>query len=316
MRNLNLDQLEALREVVALGSFSAAAERLNLTQPAISLQIKQLEARLGIRLVERIGKRAFATAAGRDILARARRHDQSNYRGVVRARRYRSKAGDGAGQRRGDQAPGRGRPRPLDPAGSQRARRGGSRRARGQAVGPRPRPHPCLGTTPRQAGRALSRSDAGGHPAMWRPRRGARAQPAGAYLTAVCSIAPKIELPAGASVSGRPPRPKPRNRAAACPLAIVSIMRRSARQDEAALGSRFDTVPEPMMLPASSSRVRAAWAIKVGKSKFMSVPAFGLPSSVPLRWLISGRWTVRPSQAAPRSSGVTATGEKAVAGFA
>src|SRR5712672_1952927 len=73
MRNLNLDQLEALREVVALGSFSAAAERLNLTQPAISLQVKQLEARLGVRLVERIGKRAFATAAGRDLLAHARR---------------------------------------------------------------------------------------------------------------------------------------------------------------------------------------------------------------------------------------------------
>src|SRR5260370_164508 len=43
MRNLNLDQLEALREVVALGSFSAAARRLNLTQPAISLQVKQLD---------------------------------------------------------------------------------------------------------------------------------------------------------------------------------------------------------------------------------------------------------------------------------
>jgi DNA-binding transcriptional LysR family regulator len=73
MRNLNLDQLEALREVVALGSFSAAAQRLNLTQPAISLQVKQLEARLGVRLVERIGKRALATAAGRDLLAHARR---------------------------------------------------------------------------------------------------------------------------------------------------------------------------------------------------------------------------------------------------
>lgn len=73
MRNLNLDQLEALREVVALGSFSAAARRLNLTQPAISLQVKQLEARLGVRLVERIGKRAFATAAGSDLLAHGRR---------------------------------------------------------------------------------------------------------------------------------------------------------------------------------------------------------------------------------------------------
>jgi len=45
MRSLNLDQLRALAEVVALGSFSAAARRLNLTQPAVSLQIRELETR-------------------------------------------------------------------------------------------------------------------------------------------------------------------------------------------------------------------------------------------------------------------------------
>ena len=39
MRGLNLDQLRALLEVVEQGSFSAAARRLNLTQPAVSLQI-------------------------------------------------------------------------------------------------------------------------------------------------------------------------------------------------------------------------------------------------------------------------------------
>jgi DNA-binding transcriptional LysR family regulator len=89
MRNLNLDQLEALREVVALGSFSAAAQRLNLTQPAISLQVKQLEARLGIRLVERIGKRAFATAAGRDLLAHGRRLFDEAAAAAATARRHR-----------------------------------------------------------------------------------------------------------------------------------------------------------------------------------------------------------------------------------
>ena len=36
MRSLNLDQLEAFAIAVELGSFSAAAARLNLTQPAIS----------------------------------------------------------------------------------------------------------------------------------------------------------------------------------------------------------------------------------------------------------------------------------------
>jgi DNA-binding transcriptional LysR family regulator len=68
MRGINLDQLEAFTVVVELGSFSAAAARLNLTQPAISFQIRQLERRLGIRLVERVGRRAQATAAGVDLL--------------------------------------------------------------------------------------------------------------------------------------------------------------------------------------------------------------------------------------------------------
>jgi DNA-binding transcriptional LysR family regulator len=57
MRSLNLDQLRALTEVVALGSFSAAARRLNLTQPAVSLQIRELEARWGLRLIERFARR-------------------------------------------------------------------------------------------------------------------------------------------------------------------------------------------------------------------------------------------------------------------
>ena len=73
MRRLNLDQLRAIVEVVKLGSFSAAARELNLTQPAVSLQVRELEGRLGVQLVERLGKRAFATAAGAELIARARR---------------------------------------------------------------------------------------------------------------------------------------------------------------------------------------------------------------------------------------------------
>jgi DNA-binding transcriptional LysR family regulator len=73
MRSLNLDQLRALTEVAALGSFSAAARRLNLTQPAVSLQIRELEARWGLRLVERVGKTARATAPGRELIEHARR---------------------------------------------------------------------------------------------------------------------------------------------------------------------------------------------------------------------------------------------------
>jgi DNA-binding transcriptional LysR family regulator len=73
MRSLNLDQLRALSEVIEQGSFSAAARRLNLTQPAVSLQLRELERRFGVRLIERLGKQTYPTAAGRDLLEAARR---------------------------------------------------------------------------------------------------------------------------------------------------------------------------------------------------------------------------------------------------
>ena len=73
MRNLNLDQLRTLLEVVELGNFSAAARRLNLTQPAVSLQVRELEQRFGVQLIERMGKQAHATAPGRDLIEAARR---------------------------------------------------------------------------------------------------------------------------------------------------------------------------------------------------------------------------------------------------
>jgi DNA-binding transcriptional LysR family regulator len=71
MRGLNLDQLRTFAAVVSRGSFSAAAKELNLSQPAVSLQVRELETRLGVRLVDRLGKRAFATPAGADLLAHA-----------------------------------------------------------------------------------------------------------------------------------------------------------------------------------------------------------------------------------------------------
>jgi DNA-binding transcriptional LysR family regulator len=73
MREFNLAQLHAFTEVVETGSFSAAAERLNVTQPAISLRVRQLEDRLGVRLVERVGRRVTPTAAGTQLLAHAGR---------------------------------------------------------------------------------------------------------------------------------------------------------------------------------------------------------------------------------------------------
>ena len=72
MRGLNLDHLDAFADVVELGSFTAAAERMNLTQPAVSLQVRQLERRLGVRLIERVGRKATPTAAGSALLAHTR----------------------------------------------------------------------------------------------------------------------------------------------------------------------------------------------------------------------------------------------------
>lgn len=73
MKGLTLDQLRTFCDVAALGSFSAAAERAGLTQPAVSLQIRSLERRLGVRLIERVGRRAQPTPAGRDLLVHANR---------------------------------------------------------------------------------------------------------------------------------------------------------------------------------------------------------------------------------------------------
>lgn len=70
-KTLNLEQLRSFGLVIEAGSFSAAADRLGLSQPAVSLQVRQLERRLGVRLVERVGKRAKATPAGAELLRHA-----------------------------------------------------------------------------------------------------------------------------------------------------------------------------------------------------------------------------------------------------
>lgn len=75
MRDLKLDQLRTFLEVVEFGGFSAAAERLHLSQPAVSQQVRQLERRLGVRLLERVGKRVKPTVAGAELVEHARRID-------------------------------------------------------------------------------------------------------------------------------------------------------------------------------------------------------------------------------------------------
>jgi DNA-binding transcriptional LysR family regulator len=57
-------QLAAFCAVVDRRSFSQAAERLGVTQPAVSLQVRALEKRLGIQLLDRSGRRVEPTEAG------------------------------------------------------------------------------------------------------------------------------------------------------------------------------------------------------------------------------------------------------------
>ena len=77
---------------------------------------------------------------------------------------------------------------------------------------------------------------------------------------------------------------------------------------------RFDTVPDPMIVPAVRLRVLAAWAIRVPKSKVMSTPASASPSGLPFSSTSSLPCSL-PSFQPRRASGVTATGEKAEAGL-
>src|SRR5919204_592595 len=66
-------QLAAFCAVVERKSFSQAAERLGVTQPAISLQVRSLEKRLGQKLLDRSGRRVEPTEAGRRLYPGAQR---------------------------------------------------------------------------------------------------------------------------------------------------------------------------------------------------------------------------------------------------
>jgi DNA-binding transcriptional LysR family regulator len=87
--DLVLAHLRTLAAVARHQSFSRAAGELRLTQPAVSMQIRQLEAALGERLLERVGKRAFPTRAGEVLLAHSARAVLELEAGVERVRELR-----------------------------------------------------------------------------------------------------------------------------------------------------------------------------------------------------------------------------------
>ncbi|NBB12289.1 LysR family transcriptional regulator [Pseudomonas sp. SLFW] len=70
--NLEMSDLRAFVAVAELGTFSAAALDLHLSQPALSRRISKLEAKMGVRLLERTTRRVDLTAFGRDFARKAR----------------------------------------------------------------------------------------------------------------------------------------------------------------------------------------------------------------------------------------------------
>ena len=68
MKNATLRQLKVFESVARNLSYTRAAEELYLTQPTVSIQIKQLTDIIGLPLLEQIGKRVYLTDSGRELL--------------------------------------------------------------------------------------------------------------------------------------------------------------------------------------------------------------------------------------------------------
>jgi LysR family transcriptional regulator, low CO2-responsive transcriptional regulator len=71
--NLTLRQLRIFEAVARLLSFTRASEELHLTQPAVSMQIKQLEQVVGLPLFEQVGKKIHLTEAGHEMAQYSKR---------------------------------------------------------------------------------------------------------------------------------------------------------------------------------------------------------------------------------------------------
>lgn len=69
MKQATLHQLKVFEAAARNGSFTRAAEELFLTQPTVSMQVKQLTKAVGLPLFEQVGKRLYLTQAGQELFA-------------------------------------------------------------------------------------------------------------------------------------------------------------------------------------------------------------------------------------------------------
>lgn len=69
MIHATLHQLKVFEATARHGSFTRAAEELFLTQPTVSMQVKQLTKAIGLPLFEQVGKRLYLTDAGRELFS-------------------------------------------------------------------------------------------------------------------------------------------------------------------------------------------------------------------------------------------------------
>jgi molybdate transport repressor ModE-like protein len=65
---MNFEQLKTFRAIARLGSFSAVAKEMGVSQPAVSFQVQKLEQELGTRLIDRSQRAITLTAAGQRLL--------------------------------------------------------------------------------------------------------------------------------------------------------------------------------------------------------------------------------------------------------
>jgi len=86
---MNSARLRAFHAAATEGSFTAAARRLGISQPAITVQVKALEAQYGVRLFERRGRGIALTDLGRTLLTLTRRMHEldAEVEGLLGARR-------------------------------------------------------------------------------------------------------------------------------------------------------------------------------------------------------------------------------------